>query len=370
VNAIAEALAALKVTVPAYFKEATDHTIRNRIALKLMETQGNIILNMKAPEMIWDIEVREPKVRAITGSDRHVWDETQVYEQLRIAHAELESTDVMRRRFQMINSNSPQAIVDEAGKKMDRLVRAMTRKLNSQFYIDNSGSNSQYLTGLQSFLKFSPTLVTNDWVLPPLSGTTYGGLDIGLGSLGGTWSAGLTTKPNANLAKDWPLGSGSPEYDYNAPKMLRQNGPFGGLTGWENTCLHQIRRMSQAIKHTGGEGVAPILQIFSQELYSAVEDKLETRERLRVSDYATNLGFPDTLTYGGSLLTSDYDCPAGKGFAINPSTCALYSVHSDLFFTDADWSTESQLSQFLVGFLGNYVHQPKYTGAYLYAANS
>jgi hypothetical protein len=125
--------------------------------------------------------------------------------------------------------------------------------------------------------------------------------------------------------------------------------------------------MTQSIRHTGGEGAAPVVQLLSQELYSAVEDRLEERERTRVSDYASNLGFPDTLTYGGSLITSDFDCPAGQGFAINPSTSALYSVHSDLFFTDTDWSTESQLSQFLVGFLGNYVHQPKYTGAY-YAA--
>lgn len=362
-NAIAEALAALKVTVPAYFKEATDHTIRHRLLLKLMEIQGNVILNMKAPEMVWDIEVREPKVRAITGSDRHVWDETQVYEQLRIAHAELESTDTIRRRFQMINSDSPQAIVDEAGKKMDRLVRAMTRKLNSQFYIDNSGANSQYMTGIGSFLKHA-TPTAGDWVLIPASGTTYGGLSIELGALGGTWSAGLTSKPSVALGKDWPLGSGSSEYDYNAPKMFDVKSAIGGSTGWSANCLKAIRRMGQLIRHTGGEGNTPIVQLLSQEKYSEVEDKIEDRERTRVSDYASNLGFPETLTYSGSLLTSDFDCPAGKGYAINPATCALYSVHSDLFFTDADWSTESQLSQFLVGFLGNYVHQPKYTGAY------
>jgi hypothetical protein len=364
VNAIAEALAVLRTTVPAYFKEATDHTIRNRLLLKLMEIQGNVILNMKAPEMIWDIEVREPKVRAITGSDRHVWDETQVYEQLKISHAELESTDTMRRRFQMINSNSPQAIVDEAGKKMDRLVRAMTRKLNAQFYIDNSGANAQYMTGIKSFLKGKAPTNAADWVLIPAPGTTYGGLSIELGALGGTWSSALATKPNAELNRDWPLGSGSSEFDYNAPKIFDVKANIGGAAGWSNNCLKAIRRMTQLIRHTGGEGASPIVQLLSQEFYSQVEDKLEERERTRISDYASNLGFPETLTYGGALLTSDFDCPAGQGFAINPSCCALYSVHSDLFFTDADWSTDSQLSQFLVGFLGNYVHQPKYTGAY------
>jgi hypothetical protein len=366
VNAAAEALAVLKTTVPAYFKEATDHTIRNRLLLKLLEVQGNVILNVKTPQMIWDIEVREPKVRAITGSDRHVWGETDVYEQLRIDHAELEATEVMRRRFQMINSDSPQAIVDEAGKKMDRLVRSMTRKINSQFYVDNSGANSLYLTGIGSFMKYTAP-GGSDWILKPASGTTYGGLSIEIGSLGGTWSAALATKPCAALATDWPLGSGSAEYDFNSPKMINTTASIGGGAGWSNNCLKAIRRMTQAIRHTGGDGTVPMLQLLSQELYSQVEDLLEQRERTRVDDYASNLGFPSTLSYNGSLLTTDFDCPAGVGYALNPSTTALYSVHSDLFFTDSDWSTESQLSQFLVGFLGNYVMQPKYTGAYFAA---
>lgn len=367
-NAVAEALSVLKTTIPAYFKEATDHTIRNRLLLKLLEVQGNVVLNMKAPQFIWDIEVREPKVRAITGSDRHVWQPHDAYEQLKIDHAELEATDIMDRRFQMINSNSPQAIVEEAGKKMDRLIKRMTRTINSQFYVDNTGSQSLYMTGIQSFLKYAtPANAAVDWILAPASGAAYGGLSIELGSIGGNWSAGLTTKPNTNIATDWPLGSGSSEYDYNTPKMINTTASIGGETTWANNCLKAIRRMNQSIKSTGGEGSNPIIQLLSQEMYSQVEDKIEVRERTRVADYASTLGFPDTLTYSGSLLTSDYDCPAGKGFAINPEHSVLYSVHSDLFFTDADWSTESQLSQFLVGFLGNWVHTPKYTGAY-YAA--
>lgn len=365
-NAVAEALAVLKTTVPAYFKEATDHTVRNRLLLKLLDVQGNVILNMKAPQMIWDIEIREPKVRAITGSDRHVWNETDVYEQLRIDHSELEATEVMRRRFQMINSDSPQAIVEEAGKKMDRLVKVMTRKINSQFYVDGTGANALYLNGIGSFMKYA-TPTAGDWILRPASGTTYGGLSIELGSLGGTWSAALGTKPCVALGTDWPLGSGSPEYDYNTPKMINVTSSIGGSSGWSANCLKAIRRMTQSIRQTGGDGTVPMIQLLSQELYSQVEDLLEQRERTRIDDYASNLGFPSTLSYNGSLLTSDFDCPAGIGYAINPSTTALYSVHSDLFFTDSDWSTESQLSQFLVGFLGNWVMQPKYTGAYFAA---
>lgn len=367
-SAAEEALATLRTTAPVYFKEATDHTIRNRLLLKLMEIEGNVVLNMKAPEMIWDIEVREPKIRALDGgADRHVWNESEVYEQLKISHAELEGTDIMRRRFQMINSDSPNAIVEEAGKKMDRLVRSLTRKLNSQFYFDNTGANSHYLTGIKSFLKYNSPGAGTDWILSPSSAASYGGMSVELGSLGGVWSEDAATSPSTNLGNDWPLGSGSSEYDFNSPKMINTNGAINGASGWTNNCLLAIRRMTRAIESTGGQGTIPIVQLFSQEKYSEVEDKLEERERLFVSDYAQNLGFPRVLTYGGALLATDYDCPADEGFAVNPEKTCLYSVHSDLFFTDSDWSTESQLSAFLVGFLGNWVHTPKYVGAY-YAA--
>lgn len=365
-NAAAEALAVLKTTVPAYFREATDHTIRNRLLLKLLEVQGNVILNVKTPKMIWDIEVKEPSVRALAGGDRHHWGTMDPYVQLEISHAELEATETMDRRFQMINSNSPQAIVDEAGKKVDRLVRTMSRQINSQFYADNTGANNLYLTGIGSFMKYtSPT--AGDWILKPAVGTTYGGLSIEIGAMGGTWSANLGTKPCVALATDWPEGQGSAEYDYNSPKMINVTSSIGGSAGWSNNCLKAIRRMTRAIRHTGGDGTVPMLQLLSTELYSQVEDLIENRERTRIDDYASNLGFPATISYNGSLLATDFDCPAGVGYALNPSTTALYSVHSDLFFTDSDWSTESQLSQFLVGFLGNYVMQPKYTGAYFAA---
>ena len=364
-NALAEALLTLKTTAPGYFKEATDHTIRGRMVLKVLETQGNIILNMKAPTMTWDVEVREPKVRALGGNDRHVFNETDAYEQLTISHAELETTDIMKRRFQMINSNSPNAIVDEAGKKMDRLVRSMTRKLNSQFYVDNSsGANVQMLTGIRSFMN-PDTPAAADSVLVPTAGITYGGKSVVIGALGGQWSTDLAVSPNAATATDWPFGQGSAEYSYNTPIMFNINGTIAGSTGWSNNCLKSMRRMANVLVSTGGDGAAPVMELLGLDLYSEFQDKLEEKERTQISDYARSLGFPNVITYGDAVIVKDYDCPSGAGYAVNPNHMALYSVHDQLFFTDSDWSTESQLSAFLVGFLGNYCWTPKYTGAFL-----
>ena len=186
-DALKEALLTIKTTAPKYLKGAEDHTIRKRLLLKILQVSGNIIYNVRTPQMIWDVEVREPKVRVMNGGQRHQFIQTDAYEQLCIDHAELESTDQLPRRQQMINSNSPQQIVDLAGTKMEKLVRRMSRMVNSQFYADNStGVNTGMMTGIKSFLK--PDLVGSaaaDQVLLPTAGTTYGGKSIELGAFGG-----------------------------------------------------------------------------------------------------------------------------------------------------------------------------------------
>lgn len=364
-NALAEALSILKITTPEYFKEATDHTIRNRLILKILQSQGNIMMNVKTPEKKWVVEVREPEVRALGSTSRHVFRGNDVHETMSICHAELESTDIMKRRDQMINSNSPNAIVDEVGEKMDRLVKVMTRTLNKQFYIDNStGINVDMMTGIESFIR-PAAIAPGDLAAIPDAGTTYGGKSVEIGSLGGAWSTDLATPPNTAAATDWPFGSGDPEYDWNTPKMFNTNATVGTDTGWDNNCLKLMRRMGDVLESTGGDGAAPVVQLLGLDYYSQFKDKLEERERLYISDYAKSLGFPDTMVYEGAVVVKDFDCPSSKGYAVNPNHMCLYSVHDQLFFTDADWSTESQLSAFLVGFLGNYCWTPKYTGAYL-----
>lgn len=367
-NALSEALLVLKTTAPQYFKEATDHTIRNRLILKILQSQGNIVMNVKSPKKIWDVEVKENVIRALGSTSRHVFEEVDPYVQMEITHAELEGTDIMKRRFQMINSNSPHAIVDEAGKKMDRLVKSLTRSLNKQFYVDAStGVNVDLMTGIQSFLKPNTAgFAAGDLVADPDPAATYGGQSVGLAQLGGQWSTdlGVGSFPNTALANDWPFGSGDPEYDWNSPKIFNTAADVKGDAGWENNCLKLMRRMSDVLESTGGEGAAPVVQLLGLDYYNDFKDKLEQRERLYISDYAKSLGFPDVMTYEGAVVLKDFDCPSSKGFAVNPNHMCLYSVHDQLFFTDSDWSTESQLSAFLVGFLGNYCWTPKLTGMY------
>lgn len=369
--ALNEALQVMKNTAPQYFKEATDHTIRGRLILAMMESQGNIVLNVKAPEFIWNIQVREPKARILGSGQRHVFNNTDMYEQLNIEHSEYEVAEAIDRRTQMINSNSPNALVDLAGQRLDACLKTCTRKLNDFFFADNtSGINVGKPTGLKSFIKpASPS--ANDVIAIPDTGVTYGGKSIELGSLGGNWSSDYSPPPNVAAATDWPWGTGASEYDYNTPKIFRTNAgantSFPNISGntWKDNCLHFMRRASGILRSSTGEGGAPVVHLLGLEKYHEMEDKLEARERTRVSDYTKTLGFPDVLTYSDAVVTREYSCPPDEGFALNPNDCALYSVHDQLFFTDQSWESLEQMSTFLVGFLGNYCWTPRSVAAYL-----
>lgn len=363
--ALDEALLTITTTAPKYLKGAEDHTIRKRLLLKILQQEGNILYNVRTPQMIWDVEVREPKPRIVEGSGRHVFDQTNAYEQLCLDHAEIEATDMLPRRQQMINDNSPQQIVDLAGTKMEKLTRTMTREINRQFFSDNTGSGAGKMTGIKSFIKPAAGTTTSDAVAIPASGTTYAGKSIELNNLGGWWSTDLATSPNTTAATDWPFGNGSSEYDWNTPKMFNTKYTWGSDAGFANNCLKVMRRMNNTLVSTGGEGDAPMVHLLGLDLMNEFKDKLETRERLYVSDYTKNLGFPGTMEYEGAVVTNDFDCPAGEGYAMNPNMVALYTVHDQLFFLDGGWERDAQSTVFLVGFLGNWRFVPKSCGAYL-----
>jgi hypothetical protein len=351
------ALLAVKTTAPQYLKDATDMTIRRRLILKLLQESGNMIFNWRSPSMTWKVKVRTPKGRAMTAGQRSIFKMHDAYEELTISHASFEVTDKLDRMTQMINETSPNQIIDLAGTKMEDLVLEASRILAEQFYVDASGANSDQFTGVQTFFKAHSSTVSTDIVALPDSAISYGGKSIGLGQFGGFWSNTLTgSYPSSVLAKDWPEGSGSPEYDWNSPKMLKYNGNWGAASNsWANNCTKVLRRGSSYIAHTSGQDMAPIVNVLSNRLYNEFRDNLETRERLNVSDYAKELGFPDIMNYEGALITTDFNCPADRGYGINPAEMALYSVHDSLFFTDGPiWSTPEQSTLLLVGALGNW----------------
>lgn len=354
---------AIKNTAPKFLKGVTQLTIRERFLLSYLQKAGRFIFNESGPTHTWNVKIRQPEIFTTRG-EAPSFVASDVNEQLSITHAAYRGVDTLDHFTQLVNKGSTQ-IVNLFEDKMKDLTQAMTDKMNGQAY-GSSASDSSVMSGLGTI--FQPAVTSSDdRMAVPASGSTYGGKSMVLGEQGGSWTNTLGSgRPNSGLLTDWPEGSGDSQYDYLAPKMFNYTGQWGSVTNnWTTNCEKILRRAKTAMNVLGGAGSAPALHLMTPEMYNQFQESVSTRERLTISDYSKSLGFPDMLSFEGSMIAFDIDCPAGKGYGINPQQVALYSLHDQLFFTDGpSWETLKQAWVMLIGFVGNFRWTPKYFAQY------
>jgi hypothetical protein len=361
---MAEALIAVRNTAPKWLKGASDATIRNRFWLSHLRKEGRIVFNHNGTGINWNVQAREPSVELLASGMGVEYKQHQAYESLLIPYAGMRATDALDYKVQLANRGEL-AIVDLYETKMQILLNTISRALHKGLYYQNTG-NDDMIAGIRTPCVADGSTNANDRVAAPASTAAYGGKSSQLGAIGGTWSADMVSgdRPSSVLANDWPEGSGTSDYDWNSPLMLQYTANKWDGTGatWKANCEYVMRRGMAWIRHRCGETSVPDIYLLSVKLFSEFQDSLQTRERLFPSDYAKALGFPQGkyLEYNGSIVATDYDCPADKGYALNVSEMELCSMHDNLFFTEGPTFDHKTLSSdFLVGFYGNLRFNPR-----------
>ncbi len=357
-----EAILAIRNTAPKYLKGASDQTVRNRFWLAMLESEGRILYNQSGVACNWNVRARQPATRTHSSGVGVVYTHNQAFEQLTVPVAGLIGSQALDLKIQMMNKG-PLAIVDLYADAMDSVLASVGNALSAQLFIRNTGNGDQ-LVGIDTPMVPDGSVVAADIVAAPSTTAAYGGKLVRPGSYGGTWSTSLPVKPSSVLGTDWPLGSGSSDYDFLAPKMINYTSTSWGTNGntWADNCEHVLRRAKNWIRHLSGASKVPTLTMLAQELYDEFQDKLTTRERLMVSDYAGKLGFTeDVINYNGSLVKSEFDCPAGTGYAINIDEMSLFSLHDQLFYlVGPEFNNTALAHEVAIGFFGNLRMNPKH----------
>lgn len=364
--AIPSTILAIKNTAPKYLKGVTDQTVRNRFFLKYLEQEGRILYNEAAPQHIWLVRAREPEVSTAGAGTPVVFSTSDTHEQLSITHARMRATNAIELETYKINK-SPQQIANLTETLLKDLTDTLSRKMNGALYQDNT-SDTSLITGIRSLMQPHGSTAASDLVAIPSTSASYGGKLLKLGALGGRWSSAkaAAARMSSVAANDWPEGNGDPQYDYLAPKMFQYTGAWqAGTNTWKTNGERILRKSRVTMKSLGGSGMTSTLHLLAPDMYTDFLEGLVSRERLRVSDYASKLGFPDTLEFEGAMLQEDYDCPAGRGYGINPKEMALYTLDDQLFYIDGpEWSIHAQAFVMLVGFMGNLRWNPKHFSEY------
>ena len=354
----------INTTAPKYLKGAEDATMRDRLILMMLRQKGRIFYGVPGGasyQMTWQIEFLQPPVESYPDGGLLNFSRHDLYRQLTIDWRGYMTTDTMTTKENYINAGD-MALIRRYDRIIPNLVKSLRDTFCGEFFIDGSAAgNENRLHGMETFLAAANSAAGNRLSTP---NDTYGGLNTNLADQGGTWSSDLTTSPNATLARDWPDGSGTSDYDFLAPKLINWSSTAWGTgdTTWESNCDRVIRQGVIWLTTTGGKEGRPDHALLSPNLFYEYKNKQAAQQRIIIPHReAEDLGFGDVLNQEGVMISADFDTPANTGYLIDYDKMKLYSLAKVLFDTwGPDFSHQTHSYLFSVGFFGNAQYSPKH----------
>jgi hypothetical protein len=350
---------------PKYWKGASDLTVRNRLTFYIMNRYGRMSFNARSHSQVWNAKIKQPQVLPLVDNVplEFVNQDTDI--QFYIGIKGMGVTDTMPELEYLLAQGAPEQIVDRYNRKSADMTESLEQRLQKSFYTDgNDAANAYDYVGIKTALGHGTVALADKVAVP--SGT-YAGQSIALASNGGTWSAALATPPNSTIAKDWPFGQGSSEYDGTSSMTWNySSSQFGtSSTTWEDNAVRCVTEAATALVHRGGYangGGAPLVCVMASEMFIALKHSFRSQNRQLMPYRDGDLGFPqDTIMVDGILFMSDYNVPAGEAYMFAPQYMEMFNVHPNIY---KEYGPE--FSMIHRGFLymatayGNFKWQPKY----------
>lgn len=363
-----EFIGVLNSTRPKYMKGAADLTIRQRLLLALMRKKGRILYNQSGDECKWQVEFSQPPIEAYGDGGVINFENHDAFRQLSIDWRGYFGSDSISMKQTAMNSGD-EALIKVFSTKQNRLMKSISNNFAGEIYKDGDATGrANCIHGLETFMGVG-TVAAGDKVAQPSDTYGLGSMSTALGNQGGTWSADLTGTdiPNATVAKDWPYGQGTSEFDFMSPKLFNWSSTSwgtGSSTLWEDNCWRVIGYAITAMILGNGQEQMPDLLSLAGNLFQGYKNHNEVIRRIEVPHSAADdLGFKGmTLNQDGVSIQPDFDCPVNTGYLVNVDQMTLMSLMPELFWMKGP--TEDPRSAFstvwATGFFGNIQWQPKF----------
>jgi hypothetical protein len=352
---------AIRKTAPTYLEGRADATARQYEILNWLISHGRVLYNAKGYDLKWFTKVRRPKAHTVNGQ-RMEFNSVDTEEDYSVGFSKIRATDKIDEDT-ILTNDGPTAILKIAEKKIDDLLDSMGVELNSQFYNDDM-VDPNGLTGIQSLFRGAVGAPT-DKIAIAAPGATYGGRDMTLGSIGGSWSSNLAIADrfSSSLLNDYPDGDGTPDYDWNHPLMWNSHGDWGtGTNTWESNAEVILRRVALYTDSLNGRGAAPNVLLINKRMLAALRDKVSVRERLRPEDYSKGPSNVTTMEhYEGLDIIHDFNCPADRAYCVNANMMEMFVATKELFYLDGPkWDMKDEAYLMAFKMKGNLRWKPKH----------
>ncbi len=354
----------LASTVADYAKGAEDLTIRNRPALSYMRKYNRYKFNCSGTSMDWGVKYKKAPISQGVDDVNIQFNVNSNHKRASLPWRGYIGTDRLT-DFQREQNKGLPALISLYETKAEDLKTSFEDTFPSQFYVDGSASGYESaFHGLNSFCGAANSGAGNLICTP---NDSYAGLTTNLGTYGGTWTANRSSSaspqyPNATLAKDWPWGNGSTEYDFWSPKLLNfSSTAWTGSTTFADNCSDIINRATLWLNATGGSA-GPLLCLLGSDMFGDLRKFYETRNRQIVPHKESeDLGFGDTLNINGAAVIHDFDCPASTGFIFRMNAVKAMFMKSKMFeMRGPEYDIASNSYLMLLTCYGNFQFSPKH----------
>jgi len=352
---------------PRYWKGISDLTVRNFLTMYNLRKYGRLTFNAKGHTQVWNARIKQPQVAPAVENQPISFVNWDTDIQYFIGIKGYRGTDFMGElEYLQSNGAGDLQITDRYTRKSSELAQAMSERIQRAFWLNgNLAANAYDLAGIATALQYDPaTCGPADKIALPLG--SYCGQNTALGSLGGTWTADETVKPNASLGKDFPFGQGSPEYDGTSPLIINYASTAWGTssTTWAKNAVAAVAYAQTAMLHRGGQsmvGAQPQVSMASA-MFPDFKNSFRENNRQIMPWRDGDLGYPgDTMMVDGAVFSMDYSIPANNAYMYLPQYLEAFFLHNDIYGPmGPDWSTSHTGYLYYISSYGNYKFLPKY----------
>lgn len=351
---------------PRYWKGVSDLTVRNYLTFYNLRKWGSLTFNARSHSQVWNARVKQPTI--IPAVDNQPiefvnWDtDIQYY----IGIKGYRGSDFLPEQEYLMAQGAPEQITDRYTRKSKELAQATQERLCHSYWKDgNVAANAYDFAGIATPLSYdAATCGAADPV--GLPDGSYAGQSCVLGNLGGTWSSDLGTSPNASLAKDWPFGQGSSEYDGTTPLIINYASTSWPATGtaWSDNAISATSYAQTAMLHRGGQSMvgAPCQVAMASEMFTQFKDSFRTNNRQLMPFTDGDLGYPgETLMVDGMVYSMDYAIPAATAYMYLPQYVEAFFLHNDIYgVMGPEYSIPHVGYLYYISTYGNFKFLPKY----------
>jgi hypothetical protein len=358
-------------TIVNHLREEELATFRKFKIFALLESSGNVVMNQSGRGMDWNVRFRNAPVTGNTGDTPRTFSRVNMWKRAELPWRGFVTTDAIYRR-EMLENRGQQALVDVASKMAERLKESLEQHLSYQPYVDgNASGRDNDFHGMESFLGYAGTVDESDSGVATADTTSAGGF---IGGIADRFAfpddtyAGLSTRLgyygggriNATTGT-WPSVPVDPEFDYYSPVIINYNAnSFASPSGdrnWRKNCVFAMREGIHQCKRNDTKEAQIDLVVLDRKLYTQFLNSYKDQERIVVSKESglKALGFTDTVTLDGVEITSEYACPAGKGYGMSIGNMELRCLENQLMVAEGPFfSEETQAYRYACSTLGNF----------------